>query len=118
MSRYRNRPDRRVIRETPIQIQPVLNYTATNPSPSTIDLTFSEQVFKTGPLIVRVANASGALLGGTLTVTQFNSTTIRVQGTLSFPDTGMIVFIEQNQLTLRSASGAIASAAPRFILGS
>jgi hypothetical protein len=116
MPRYRNRPDRRVVRETPIQIQPVADYSAAFEGTTKVRCTFSTPMMIAGSVVARLTNDAGAIIGGTPTVAQLSPTLIELTFTGTINAASRVFFFQQNQTTLRSTTGAIVSAAPRFIL--
>jgi len=116
MPRYRNRPDRRVIRETPIQIQPIADYTATFLNSLQVRCVFTQPMLKLGDVVSRLVNVSGGIVAPATSIVQVNPTTFDITYGTTINTESRVFFFEQNQSTLRGTTGAVVSAAPRFIL--
>lgn len=116
MPRYRNRPDRRVIRSVQQNICAVLSYTAAFGDSDEVVLTFAGNVVLDGTPNVLLITPAGGVAAALVSAVLTSATTITLTFDAAVDAANKFVFIRDGDIAIRAQTGGYASHEPRLVL--
>lgn len=116
MGRYRNRPDRRVLRPVSPLIQPVMTYTGVYTGDNEVEFSFSEDLVLDGLPAMLCINGAGGVVANATSATVFGGSNLRV----IFDDIvnleSHLFFFRSQQTQLRGVTGGWPTNEPVLVL--
>jgi hypothetical protein len=112
MPRYRNRPDRRVLRVVSPLIQPVVLYSGVYQAFNKVDFTFLSNMQVDGIPAVKCIDGTGGLIATSTAVEVISPTVLRITFSGGVDSNTYLFFFEQNQTAVRSVTGGFPTSEP------